>query len=448
MSQRLPEEAAPESARTESPLNFRVASRSRAPFFAAGEALTVWVLWLTYGAFYFCRSNTSAAIPGMQGELKLSKDEIGTILAALKIAYGVGQFINGQLADRFSSRRLLALGLLASAALNVIFGLGTGFYFLLFVWAANGYFQSLGWPPCMRVAANWFPVERRGRNIGIVGTGYQLTGALTFVVSGLAAEYLGWRFAFYIPAGILVASCLHMLLFLRESPPGKGERPTAALPDGAGVPAPSTRWRSFLQTLLLTLSNPTLWFLALSLGLLNACRFGFTDWGIAHLEEVQGKGLTGNALKYAVLPLGGMAGALAAGWASDRFFASRRAPVICVLLVLLSLLAYSYNSVVLLGPRWTVLTLALVGFTIFGPQVLLVGTAPVDLARRGTPAAAVGFVNFMGYMGGSVGDKVTGFLAQHRSWEVSVNFWAGCALAAAFFAALLWNVTVSRETQK
>ena len=33
-----------------------------------------------------------------------------------------------------------------SAALNAIFGFSTGFYFLLFVWATNGYCQSLGWP--------------------------------------------------------------------------------------------------------------------------------------------------------------------------------------------------------------------------------------------------------------------------------------------------------------
>ncbi len=56
------------------------------------------------------------------------------------------------------------------------------------------------------------------------------------------------------------------------------------------------------------------------------------------------------------------------------------------------------------------LLLLLIGFCIFGPQVLLVGTAPADLARRGTAAAAAGFVNFMGYMGAFAGDLVTGYL--------------------------------------
>src|SRR5688572_21005916 len=71
----------------------------------AGENVVVWTLWLTYGAFYFCRTNLSAAVPGMklapaQGGLGLSGDEIGWILASSKIAYGLGQLLNGQLSER------------------------------------------------------------------------------------------------------------------------------------------------------------------------------------------------------------------------------------------------------------------------------------------------------------------------------------------------------------
>ena len=56
----------------------------------------VWTLWLTYGAFYFCRTNISAAVPGLKapiadGGLCLSGDQVGWLLASLKIAYGLGQ---------------------------------------------------------------------------------------------------------------------------------------------------------------------------------------------------------------------------------------------------------------------------------------------------------------------------------------------------------------------
>ena len=392
----------------------------------------LWVLWLTYGSFYFCRNNLGVALPGIQAELGYTKSQLGTVLMALKLAYGLGQFINGQMAEHWPPRKLLAAGLLASAALNVLFGWATALYFLTFVWACNGYVQALGWPSSMRVAANWFPARQRGRAIGIIGTGYQLCGALTFVVAGWAAQKFGWRGALYVPALLVALSALQMLLFLKDSPD---------TPQTIGQTAPSSvgPTHSLRENLAVTLTNPGLWLVAFALCLLDACRYGFTDWGVTHLMEVQNASVSSAAFKYAVLPFGGIAGAYLAGWATDRFFDGRRAPVICGLLVTLSLLTLAYNRVIHWGLGVSVVTLFCIGFCIFGPQVLLVGTLPVDLARRDTAAAAAGFVNFMGYMGAAAGDKLTGHIAQDYGWHFAVRFWAACAFLGALIIACLWN---------
>ncbi len=411
------------------------------------EAGIIWVLWITYGAFYFCRSNLSAALPGIESELGYSKTQLGAILGALKLAYGVGQLLNGQLAERYSPRRLLALGMFGSAALNLIFGWATGLYFMLFVWACNGYFQAFGWTPCMRVAANWFPLQRRGKAVGIIGTGYQTTAVLTFLIAGWAAETYGWRGALYIPAALLALSAVHMLLFLRETPgESNPQGQTGGAPPGEPDPTQGRGRVRLKETLLITLSNPSLWLLALSLGLLNACRYGFLDWGISHLKEIQQTGVASAAFKYAVLPAGGVLGAYFSGWATDRFLGGRRAPMICSLLVCLGVLTLVYDRVVLSGFEQTIGVLFLVGFCIYGAQVLLVGTAAMDLARHGTPAAAVGFVNFMGYMGAFVGDQLTGHLVDSQGWQMAVMAWAGFAFGAAAVSALLWNATSQRAT--
>ena len=415
----------------------------RAPA-TSGVTTVLWVLWLTYGAFYFCRTNISAAVPGIQEDLGYSKAQIGLVLGALKLAYGVGQLVNGQLAEQFSARRLLAIGMLGSAALNVVFGTASGLYFLLFVWACNGYCQSLGWTPCMRVAANWFPVTRRGRAIGIIGTGYQATAALTFVVAGQAAERLGWRGALYVPAVLLAVAAVHMLVFLREEPAARGATASAG-DDSLSREYRRGEWGENLRT---TLSNPALWLLAVALALLNACRYGFLDWGLTHLTEVQGRSVGKAALDYAILPVGGVAGSLAAGWATDRFFGGRRAPVICGLLVVLGLLTLAYDAVARASFMGTVLLLVVIGFAIYGPQVLLVGTAPADLARRGTSAAAAGFVNCAGYLGAFSGDQVTGYLAGRYGWETAVFVWALWAFAAAAAVAFLWNATADHTDQE
>ncbi|MEE3370769.1 MAG: MFS transporter [Planctomycetota bacterium] len=402
---------------------------------------------MTYGAFYFCRTNISAAVPGMTaplsaGGLGLDPLQVGVILAALKICYGLGQLVNGQLSERVSPRLLLAIGMFGSALLNVLFGLGVGFYFLLFVWACNGYCQSLGWTPCVRVVGNWIPTSWRGKALGIIGTGYQVTLGLTYLVAAYSAQWFGWRGAVFVPAGVLTVAGIATLLLLTETPEKVATDPEF---EGGGQRS-SPRKSGVSENLYLTLYNPTLWLLGLSLGLLNACRYGFLDWGLAHLMEVQQTTIGKAGLKYCVIALGAVLGSYYAGVATDRFFGGRRAPMVCLLLLLLGLLTLLYESVSRSSVGGTIVLLGVIGFCIYGPQVLLVGTAPADLAHKGTAAAAAGFVNFMGYMGAATGDVVTGYysVAEHGGWQLAISIWAGWAFAAALASGLLWNATASR----
>jgi sugar phosphate permease len=176
---------------------------------------------------------------------------------------------------------------------------------------------------------------------------------------------------------------------------------------------------------------------------LNACRYGFLDWGVTHLMETQQIRVGKAGLQFFVIAIGATAGSYLSGWATDRFFGSRRAPVICILMVLLGTMTLTYDAVVRHSAIGTMLLLVLIGFCIYGPQVLLVGTAPADLAHRGTSAAAAGFVNFIGYMGAATGDVVTGYYSApaHGGWQIAIYIWAGWAFAGSVITGLLWNTT-------
>jgi len=54
------------------------------------------------------------------------------------------------------------------------------------------------------IAAQFSTPETKGKNVGMIVSGL-LTGILASrVVSGIIGEYLGWRFIFFVAAGMMV----------------------------------------------------------------------------------------------------------------------------------------------------------------------------------------------------------------------------------------------------
>lgn len=434
------------------------------------QSRTLFTVWLTYGAFYLCRVNIGPARVEIEKTFSIDPLEMGLVLGALKIGYAIGQLVNGQLAERFGPRRILLAGTFGSVTACLLFAcapklvaalpslaapvntivhivspgaaLGPAAALLVVIWFANGCFQAGGWPPTVKIMASWFTPGERGRMMGILGTSYQLGSALTIAASGALVALAGndFRAAFIVPAVVLGGVGVHARLRLRERP-APGEAPS--MDELATRKKPSTKETtarmSILQTLLVTFTNPRIWILALALFGLDIVRYGFLDWAPGHLKRVHGSGVLLAGLKVAVFPLAGGLGALASGWATDRWFQSRRAPVIAVTLVMVGLLTLGFDRVAPLGAGPTVVCLAAIGFFLYGAQILLVGTAAQDFARHGTTAAAAGFVDFMGYLGAFGGDVVTGWLLKHRDFHAAILFWSCAAIAAGLLSALLWR---------
>jgi sugar phosphate permease len=432
-------------------------SRSNDPL-ARARARTLFVLWTTYGSFYLCRANFGPARSTMQGALGLAAVEMGFVLGAVKLGYALGQLVNGQLTERFGARRILGVGMVGSVVATLLMAaapelagvpvlgpfaatlaatvtsvasptLGV----LLLLAIANGWFQSGGWPPCVKIAGRWFPLERRGFTMGVLGTSLTLGSAFAIAVVGFLIWAVGgWRVAFVVPALLLLVSFAHTALRLKERPP-QAPATEAARTGATGDRLPVR------EALAATLGNPRIWVLALGLFGLDAVRYGFLDWAPGHLAEAQQSGAWASAMKTAVFPLAGAMGALSSGWITDRFFQSRRAPVCALLLGAVGALTLAYRVVTGLGVFPTVVCLALTGFCLYGAQILLVGTAAQDFARRGATAAAAGFVDFTGHVGAFSGDVVTGWMLKHHGWASAIACWAGAAFAAAALVATLWR---------
>ena len=140
----------------------------RAP--ASVEQRVFWTSWLSYFSYYFTRSNFSVAKKPMAQELGLSKSDLNYIDLASLSAYCVGQFVHGALGDVLGPRRLVTLGMLASAGISVAFGLNSILSIFVMLWALNGFVQATGWPGNGKLMASWFSPRERGERMGVWST--------------------------------------------------------------------------------------------------------------------------------------------------------------------------------------------------------------------------------------------------------------------------------------
>lgn len=172
---------------------------------------------------YGTRHSFSVFFPSILGEFGWSRGSTALMLSLNLLTYGFMAPVAGSLGDRWKPRRVMLIGV-------IVLGLATAgsafanelwhFYLLFGVLMPIGTALS-GWPLISPALANWFS-KRRGLVLGLG----QMGGGLSFTY-GVFIEFvisqLGWRQAYFVMAGILVAVVLPLYLFLFQfRPENKG----------------------------------------------------------------------------------------------------------------------------------------------------------------------------------------------------------------------------------
>ena len=388
----------------------------------------------------------SIAIPGIMDEFGYTKTLMGGILTALFGAYAFGQFVNGQLGDKFGGRIMISLGLILSAVFNLLFGFSSILTAMVIIWALNGYVQSMGWGPSVKTVANWFPRRMRGRIGGILGSSYQLGNAFSWVLAGFLAGFLGWRWLFWVPAMFLAAAAIHWYIRGRNAPEVIGLPSLEEEEHGkTREEASPDHHLGFRYTLGKVLSSPHIWCLAFGLFFLNIVRYGFVDWAPTYMFEVQKAPISVAAYKAMAIPLAGSLGAIFAGWLSDKVFHFRRAPASAIMLLALGFFTWLFPQIP--GANWvaSLMVLVMIGFLTYGPHVAIVTYAPMDFGTRKAAASVAGFIDGMGYIGAALTGVISGFLADRFGWNAAFYLWMGGALAAAALMFSMWNYRPEAE---
>ena len=81
-----------------------------------------------YLFYYTGRQNWGFVVQALKEDLGLDEIQTGWIAGAMLGAYGIGQFINGNLGDKFGGRRMMSLGAVLSVVLVWITSFGFSFW--------------------------------------------------------------------------------------------------------------------------------------------------------------------------------------------------------------------------------------------------------------------------------------------------------------------------------
>ena len=396
---------------------------------------TAWgITWLAYATYYTGRKGFSVAKKTLETEVGITRDALGAIDTAYLAAYALGQFANGLLGDRIGSRRLLGLGLLLSAAACAFFGTVSGTLLFGVAFCVNGYAQSSGWPGTTRAMAEWTTPRTRGRVMALWATCYQVGGIVATAGAAWLLGRYGWRAAFYAPAAwmALVAGLIFVLLRANpEHEPREGD---------------VHRHRQLAgEARRRVLRSRVLWSYGASYFSIKLIRYSLLFWLPYYLSDRLGYAADEAGYVSTAFEVGGIAGVVALGIASDRLRRYSRSLLAACSLVGLALALLLYTQIAELGTAANVFGLALIGATLFGPDSLVSGAAAQDVGGPHAAATATGFVNGMGSVGAILQGAVTVGVSRAFGWESL--FWVFIGLAVVGALALVPSLKAGRVSE-
>ncbi|HEY2761590.1 MAG TPA: MFS transporter, partial [Pirellulales bacterium] len=184
-------------------------------------------------------------------------------------------------------------------------------------------------------------------------------------------------------------------------------------------------------------SDKFIWIVSAANFFVYALRYAVFDWGPTILKEVKGITLTDSAWMLAGFEFAGLAGMIATGWMTDRWFRGRAAPLCVLSMLLAGLTMFAFWKAPPGHMALNMALLAALGFFIYGPQAL-VAVIVVKLATKRAAATAVGLTSIFGYASTILSGWGLGYLAQNYGWEYAFISLIGVAVVGAlFFAAAL-----------
>lgn len=365
-----------------------------------------------YCISYITRINFKAVMPGIMSDTGYAKSQLSLAMAGLFVAYGAGQLVSGYFGDRVQPRHLIAGGLIATAAMNLLIPFCTNHIWMSVVWTVNGLAQAFMWPPLVKLMADQMNMEDYTRGTVRVNWGASIGTILVYLGTAALVAWVTWESVFFGAALIAVVGLIAWW-FLCPTIDLKGQERVRN-----GGSATRSKRPMILMVCLLG-----------AIVMMGILRDGVDTFMPIYIEEQYHLGdaisiLTGVAMPVFALVCQQIAGLLFNKVFNDAF---RSAVIIFFVGVLAALALYFVNQVngnVILS----VFLLALLTGCMHGVNMNLICILPPILAGNGKVSAVSGLLNSFTYVGSAISMYVIPLIAENASWSVTILMWIGFAL--------------------
>ena len=373
-------------------------------------------LFLLYVANYLDRTNIAYATLGMKGDLGLTDSIFGNASGIFFIGYFALQIPGAILVERWSARRLLAITLVTWGALTSLTALVQtprqlyGARFLLGA-AEAGFF-----PGVIVFLSHWFTAEDRGKAISrfmaAIPIGFMIGGPIAGSI--LNVHWLnisGWCWLFIAEGAPAIVLGIATVFCLPDRPndarwlaPNERDWINARLAEER-----AGRARIGRMSILQALRHPAV--IVLTVALFFTYTGGYAFWlffptilqRLTGWTDVRLIGWVG-AIPFAVAPIS----LLVAGWSSDQkrergwHFAI---PQVSAAMALAAWFVFPHSNVLLVIICCVIASGTIAYFPAFF-------SLPSEILTSAAAAAAVGFINCTGSIGGFFGPRIFGNLSQ------------------------------------
>ena len=402
---------------------------------------TFWVMLVGYVGYYLCRANLPAAFPLLEQEFGYSNTQLGLIASISEIAYAIGKFVNGPLADRIGGRKIFLIGMAGAVFWNIVFSLSASLIAFIVVWCCCRYFLSMGWGGLTKTIGNWYPSERNGTVMGLISVNFQFGGVVATLFAGfLVAQGVGWQGVFIYPALVLSVIWVWSYFCSRSDPkdvvPGvtfdRNKAGKAQLADYGDEEKPQ------IAVILKTLLGMNIYRRLLVFSFLTTLlRSVFFFWTPKFLFDL-GLGASSAILKSAVFPLLGVLGTVLIGWYTDHY--AKNGDRARMMWIMLSCLTVCILAIAFLSASPTpnfdliLVFLGASGFFLLGPYSMSAGCLSLDIAGAKGAGSCTGIIDGIGYIGGAIAAFAVGAMSDVLGWSQVFLVLSGFALISTLSA--------------